>query len=256
MGIINTTPDSFYKNSRIQFENQLLTTCEKMLHDGATIIDIGGYSSRPGAAQVTEEEETLRTIDAIQLLKKHFTDIIISIDTFRSNIARLAIEKGAAIINDISAGEEDEQMLETVAALNVPYIMMHKRGTPKTMTRLTNYEDVTQEVFDYFTLKIAEAKKLHIHDIIIDLGFGFAKSLEQNYQLLNQLEVFKLLGKPIMVGISRKKMIQNVIQADAMDALNGSTAAHTIALLKGSNILRVHDVREAVECIKIVQMLN
>lgn len=256
MGIINLTPDSFYENSRTQNEKQVLTTCERMLQEGASIIDIGGYSSRPGAAFVSEEEEADRTIKMVRLLITNFKGLILSIDTTRSSIAAKAIESGAAIINDISSGEDDLLMMETVALLQKPYIMMHKRGTPKTMQQNTDYGDVTKDVFDYFGAKIQQAERLPIHDMIIDVGFGFAKTTEQNYQLLNALDIFKLFGKPILVGLSRKKMIQHVIQTDAASALNGTSAAHTIALLKGANILRVHDVKEALECINIVRMLN
>ncbi len=256
MGIINLTPDSFYENSRKLTEKKLLGTCEKMLYEGAEIIDIGGYSSRPGAPLVNEEEEARRTLKSIALLHNHFKEIILSIDTTRNNIARQAIENGAAIINDISAGEDDFQMLTTAASLQVPLIMMHKKGTPQTMQQLTNYEDVTEEVLEYFAAKLISPPSLNIHDIIIDVGFGFAKNTTQNYQLLSALDRFKIFQKPIMVGLSRKKMIQNVIQSDAGNALNGTSAAHTISLLKGANILRVHDVKEAIECIKIVGMLN
>ncbi len=256
MGIINLTPDSFYENSRAQNKKQLLAHCEKMLHDGAAIIDLGGYSSRPGAPFVKEEEEALRVLEAIDILLEHFKGIVLSVDTFRSNIARQAIDRGAAMINDISAGDDDPKMLSTLAALQVPYIMMHKRGSPQTMQQLTQYENVTKAVFDYFVAKTGEAKQWHIHDIIFDPGFGFAKTTEQNYQLLGELEVFKILEKPILVGLSRKKMIQHVIEEEASNALNGTSVAHTLALLKGANILRVHDVKEAIECIKIVAMMN
>jgi dihydropteroate synthase len=256
MGIINLTPDSFYSNSRVQNEKELLITCGKMLHEGASIIDIGGYSSRPGAEDISESEEIARTIKAVELLKENFRDIIISVDTFRSGVAKKAIGAGAAIINDISSGEADPGMIPTIASLQVPYIMMHKKGTPLTMQSLAQYDNVVAEVFDYFTGKIEEARQASIHDIIVDPGFGFAKNLEQNYSLLKGLEAFKMHGKPILVGLSRKKMIQQVIEADAGDSLNGTTAANTIALLKGANILRVHDVKEAVECLRIVRMLN
>ncbi len=256
MGILNLSPDSFYSNSRMHDEKELLSCCQKMIHDGAAIIDIGGYSSRPGADYVSEQEEASRVMPALKLLVSSFNGIIISVDTFRSSIAKKAIEEGASIINDISAGEDDPLMMETIAALQVPYIMMHKMGTPKTMNSLSIYENVTREVFDYFIARTLRANELNIHDTILDPGFGFAKTLQQNYELLNSLEIFKILEKPVMVGISRKKMIQNVIQVEADGSLNGTTAAHTIALLKGAHILRVHDVKEAVECIKIVGCLN
>ena len=256
MGILNITPDSFYENSRVQGEKELLGACEKMLNEGAAIIDIGGYSSRPGADFVSEEEEALRVLKSIKLLCHHFKEIILSVDTFRSTIAKQAIAEGAAIINDISAGEDDPFMMEAIADLQVPYIMMHKRGNPKTMNSLSQYDNISLEVLDYFIGKINMANSLHIHDIIIDPGFGFAKTTGQNYNLLNALEIFGMLQKPIMAGISRKKMIQNIIEAPAGDALNGTSAANTIALIKGAKILRVHDVKEAIECIKIVNSLN
>lgn len=256
MGIVNLTPDSFYQNSRIQNEKELLHTCEKMLHEGAAIIDIGGYSSRPGADFVSPEDEASRVLSSIKTLTHHFKGIILSIDTFRSTIAKRSIEAGAAIINDISSGDDDKMMMETIASMQVPYIMMHKRGTPKTMTGLSEYENVTREVLDYFISKTIRAAEFNIHDIILDVGFGFAKTTEQNYRLLNTLDVFRILEKPLLVGISRKKMLQHVLETDVEHTLNGTSVAHTIALLKGAKILRVHDVKEAVECIKIVERLN
>jgi dihydropteroate synthase len=256
MGIVNLTPDSFYQNSRIQNEKELLHTCEKMLHDGAAMIDIGGYSSRPGADFVSTEEESSRVLESVKTLTHNFKDIILSIDTFRSTVAQQAIDAGAALINDISAGDDDPMMMDTVAAMQVPYIMMHKRGAPKTMNGLSQYDNVSLEVLDYFVAKTIKAQELHIHDIILDVGFGFAKTTDQNYQLLNALDIFRILEKPLLVGISRKKMIQHVLQSDAANALNGTTVANTIALLKGAKILRVHDVKEAMECIKIVERLN
>ncbi len=256
MGIINLTPDSFFKNSRSQNEKEILTTCERMIEEGASIIDIGGYSSRPGADFVSEEEEIKRILEPIKSLTEHFSDIVLSVDTFRSNVAKLAIENGASIINDISAGTDDPNMIPAIAELQVPYIMMHKRGNPKTMQQMTEYEDITKEVLDYFITKTIETNRSFIHDVIIDPGFGFAKNTEQNYHLLNTMDTLRIIGKPILAGLSRKKMIQNVIQVDSEDALNGTTSANTIALLKGAHILRVHDVKEAIQCIKIVEMLN
>jgi dihydropteroate synthase len=251
MGIINATPDSFYVGSR-KSEDNVLRTAEKMLTDGAEILDIGAYSTRPGAQEVSVEEELKRAIPIIKIIHQHFPDTIISIDTFRAEIARAAVEVGASIINDVSAGEDDANMFDTVAKLGVPYIMMHKRGTPQTMTKLTQYEDIVLDVFNYFTNRISAAKLAGIKDLIVDPGFGFAKTMEQNYQLLKSLDRFAILELPILVGVSRKRMIQQIIDTSAADALNGTTVLHTLALLKGADILRVHDVKEAVESVKLV----
>jgi dihydropteroate synthase len=251
MGIINATPDSFYVGSR-KSEDNVLRTAEKMLTDGAEILDIGAYSTRPGAQVVSVEEELKRAIPIIKIIHQHFPDTIISIDTFRAEIARAAVEVGASIINDVSAGEDDANMFDTVAKLGVPYIMMHKRGTPQTMTKLTQYEDIVLDVLNYFTNRISAAKLAGIKDLIVDPGFGFAKTMEQNYQLLKSLDRFAILELPILVGVSRKRMIQQIIDTSAADALNGTTVLHTLALLKGADILRVHDVKEAVESVKLV----
>jgi dihydropteroate synthase len=251
MGIINATPDSFYVGSR-KSEDNILRTAEKMLTDGAEILDIGAYSTRPGAQEVSVEEELKRAIPIIKIIHQHFPDTIISIDTFRAEIARAAVEVGASIINDVSAGEDDANMFDTVAKLGVPYIMMHKRGTPQTMTKLTQYEDIVLDVLNYFTNRISAAKLAGIKDLIVDPGFGFAKTMEQNYQLLKSLDRFAILELPILVGVSRKRMIQQIIDTSAADALNGTTVLHTLALLKGADILRVHDVKEAVESVKLV----
>jgi dihydropteroate synthase len=251
MGIINATPDSFYVGSR-KSEDNVLRTAEKMLTDGAEILDIGAYSTRPGAQEVSVEEELKRAIPIIKIIHQHFPDTIISIDTFRAEIARAAVEVGASIINDVSAGEDDANMFDTVAKLGVPYIMMHKRGTPQTMTKLTQYEDIVLDVLNYFTNRISAAKLAGIKDLIVDPGFGFAKTMEQNYQLLKSLDRFAILELPILVGVSRKRMIQQIIDTSAADALNGTTVLHTLALLKGADILRVHDVKEAVESVKLV----
>jgi dihydropteroate synthase len=251
MGIINATPDSFYVGSR-KSEDNVLRTAEKMLTDGAEILDIGAYSTRPGAQEVSVEEELKRAIPIIKIIHQHFPDTIISIDTFRAEIARAAVEVGASIINDVSAGEDDANMFDTVAKLGVPYIMMHKRGTPQTMTKLTQYEDIVLDVLNYFTNRISAAKLAGIKDLIVDSGFGFAKTMEQNYQLLKSLDRFAILELPILVGVSRKRMIQQIIDTSAADALNGTTVLHTLALLKGADILRVHDVKEAVESVKLV----
>jgi dihydropteroate synthase len=255
MGIINATPDSFYAGSRNSID-KALESAEQMLLEGAMMLDIGGYSTRPDAPEVSPQEELDRVIPVIEIINKHFPEAILSIDTFRADIAKAAVEVGASIVNDVSAGEDDANMLQTVANLGVPYIMMHKRGTPQTMGKLTQYEDVVLEILNYFTNRIAAAKSAGIKDIIVDPGFGFAKTLEQNYNLLKGLDRFCILELPILVGVSRKRMIQQIIGASADESLNGTTVVNTIALLKGADILRVHDVKEAVESIKLVNFYS
>ncbi len=254
MGIINLTPDSFYEESRKQGIGDALQQAQKMLNDGADFLDIGAYSTRPGADDISIQEETDRLMPVVEALISHFPDAVLSIDTFRSKIAETAVKAGAHIINDISGGQLDEDMFATVARLQVPYILMHTKGTPKTMNQLAQYEDVFAEVFDYFAAKYHQLKLLGIHDVIIDPGFGFAKKPEHGYALMDRLQDFDMLGLPILVGISRKKMIYNQLGVTAEEALNGTTALNTIALTKGANILRVHDVKEAVEAVKIWEM--
>ena len=256
MGILNVTPDSFHDGGQYKDESTILNQVETMLTDGATFIDVGGYSSRPGADYVTETEELNRVIPVVQLILNHFPETFISVDTFRSEVARQSIDAGAALINDISAGQLDEQMINTVGQLGVPYIMMHIRGNPKTMQSQTNYEDLIKDINFYFAERIAEAHAAKINDIIIDPGFGFAKTLEQNYQLLNQLELLGIVGKPILAGLSRKSMIYKTLDTTSTNALNGTTALHMIALEKGAKILRVHDVKEAMECITLFNKLH
>lgn len=256
MGILNCTPDSFYDGGNYKSDIQLLSQTEKMLTEGATFIDVGAYSSKPNASFVTEEEEILRLIPVITIILKEFPQTILSADTFRSNVAKIAIENGAAIINDISAGNLDKAMMETVAKLQVPYIMMHMKGAPQTMQSLTQYENIIKELLFYFSEKIALARSFGINDIIIDPGFGFAKTLDQNYELLQKLELFNLLELPLLAGISRKSMIHKTLEITAEDSLNGTTVLNTIALYKGAKILRVHDVKEAVECVKLVGKLR
>ena len=256
MGILNCTPDSFFDGGKFKSEVDILNQVEKMLFEGATFIDIGGYSSKPGAEFVSELEETNRLLPVIDLVLKHFPKTILSIDTFRSNVAKKAIENGAALINDISAGSLDTNMMKTVGKLQVPYIMMHLRGTPKTMSGLTNYENITKEILFYFSEKIALARSFKINDLIIDPGFGFAKTLEQNYTVLNKLDLFKLLELPILAGISRKSMIYKVLETTATESLNGTTVLNTLALQKGATILRVHDVKEAMETIKLTNFFT
>lgn len=256
MGILNVTPDSFFDGGKYNQERAILTHIERMLLDGATFIDVGAYSSKPNAEFVSEGEELNRILPVVSSILKEFPDAVLSIDTFRSNVAKQCIEIGAALINDISAGKLDDNMLQTVSDLNVPYIMMHMRGTPQTMQQQTNYNHLTKDILFYFSERITAARQLGIIDLIIDPGFGFAKTIEQNYELLNQLELFKILELPLLVGVSRKSMIYKSLETSAKEALNGTTVLNTIALQKGTSILRVHDVKEAVECIKLVQSLN
>jgi dihydropteroate synthase len=253
MGILNVTPNSFYDGGKYSLEADVLSQVGKMLDEGATFIDIGAYSSKPNAEFVSEEEEANRLVPIIQLIMSHFSEALLSIDTFRSKIASIGIENGAALINDISAGSLDEKMLEVIAKYNVPYIMMHMRGTPQTMKSLTNYENIVKEMLLYFSEKVTKARSLGINDLIIDPGFGFAKTLEQNYEVLQNLELFQMLDLPILAGISRKSMVYKPLGLTADDALNGTTVLNTIALSKGANILRVHDVKEAVECVKLFE---
>ena len=252
MGILNLTPDSFYARSRFQGDKEILNQAEKMLTDGATFLDLGAYSSRPGADDISEEEETSRLVPVVELLRKEFPDCLLSVDTFRAPVAHQAVNAGVAMINDISAGGLDCSMMETVARLQVPYIMMHMRGTPQTMKTLTDYDDITREILFYFSEKIADALALGINDLIVDPGFGFAKNIEQNFELLNKLELFQNLERPVLVGLSRKSTIHKTLKTDPEHALNGSTVMQTIALMKKASILRVHDVKEAMEAIKLV----
>ena len=251
MGILNVTPNSFYDGGKYSLEADVLSQVGKMLDEGATFIDIGAYSSKPNAEYVSEEEEANRLVPIIQLIMSHFPDALLSIDTFRSKIASIGIENGAALINDISAGSLDEKMLEVIAKYNVPYIMMHMRGTPQTMQSLTNYENIVKEMIFYFSEKAAQARQLGINDLILDPGFGFAKTIEQNYEVLQNLEVFQMLELPLLVGVSRKSMVYKPLGLTANEALNGTTVLNTIALTKGTQILRVHDVKEAMECITL-----
>lgn len=251
MGILNITPDSFYAGSRHTTETAILIQAEKMLQDGADILDIGGYSTRPGAEEIPESEELNRSVKAIQLILKTFPEALISIDTFRSSVAAAAVDAGACLVNDISGGELDAAMFDTVARLNVPYILMHMRGTPATMAQLTDYDNLVKDVYDYFHRKIYQLHQRGIKDIIIDPGFGFAKTREQNAELLNELEGFTIFGKPVLVGLSRKSMIWKTLNTNPEGALNGTTCLNTIALMKGARLLRVHDVKEAKEVVEL-----
>lgn len=252
MGILNITPDSFYDGGRYPDDPSILMQVGKMLSEGATFIDVGAYSSRPGADDVSPDDELNRAVHTIQLILREFPSAIISIDTFRSSVARAAVNEGAAIINDISGGELDPAMIQTVASLDVPYIVMHMRGNPQNMKTLSSYQNLIKEITDYFHEKIFTLQAAAVKDIIIDPGFGFAKNINQNFAMLNDMDYFGILGKPIMVGLSRKSMIWKTLGTNPDDALNGSTALNTIAILKGANILRVHDVKEAMETIQLV----
>jgi dihydropteroate synthase len=256
MGILNVTPDSFFDGGKYKDENSILTQAERMLSAGAGFIDIGGYSSRPGGDFVSEAEELHRVVPIVELILKQFPDTLISIDTFRSEVAKQSVSAGAALINDISAGKLDENMLPSIGALGVPYIMMHMRGNPKTMQQLTTYENLVKDVISYFAERISKAHAEKINDIIIDPGFGFAKTREQNFQLLNNLELLQILDKPILAGVSRKSMIYKTLNTSSEQALNGTTALHMVALQKGAKILRVHDVKEAMECVTLYNQLT
>ncbi|HLU85694.1 MAG TPA: dihydropteroate synthase [Vicingaceae bacterium] len=256
MGILNITPDSFFDGGNYLSEERIIEQAKKHLNEGAVILDVGGYSTKPGAAFVSEQEELNRVIPVVELLHRQFPEAIISIDTFRANVAQKAVEKGAAIINDISAGSMDENLLDVVASLNVPYILMHMQGTPETMQQNPQYENVVQEVMQFFYEKIAVLNQKGIKDIILDPGFGFGKTVQHNYQLMQSLEDFKIFEMPILVGISRKSMINKVLDVSPKEALNGTTVLNTIALSKGANMLRVHDVRAAKEAVLIMEQLS
>jgi dihydropteroate synthase len=256
MGVLNITPDSFYDGGKYRDESVVMNHVKQMLDEGATFIDVGAYSSKPNADFVSEDDELKRILPIVSSILKEFPDVLLSIDTFRSQVAKACIEMGAAMINDISAGLLDKNMLNTVADLHVPYIMMHMKGTPQTMQQLTDYDNLTKDILFYFSKRIATARQLGVIDIIVDPGFGFAKTREQNYELLNQLELFNMLELPVLVGVSRKSMIYKTLEITAKESLNGTSVLNTIALQKGASILRVHDVKEAVECIKLVQSLN
>ena len=256
MGILNVTPNSFFDGGKYKTESVILSQVGKMLTDGATFIDVGAYSSKPSAEFVSEKEELNRIVPVVNLILEKFPDCLISIDTFRSEVAKVCLENGAAIINDISAGNLDDKMLETIAKYNVPYIMMHMRGTPQTMQTMTNYDNIIKEMLFYFSQRIAEARSLGINDLIIDPGFGFAKTLEQNYEVLQKLELFEMLELPLLAGFSRKSMIYKTLHSTAEEALNGTSVLNTIALTKGAKILRVHDVKEAMECVTLFNKLN
>ena len=256
MGILNVTPNSFYDGGKYKNESEILSQVEKMLVDGGSFIDIGAYSSKPNAEFVSEQEEISRIIPVVDLVLKHFPDTMLSIDTFRSEVAKVAIENGAAIINDISAGNLDDKMLEVIGKYNVPYIMMHMRGNPQTMQTLTNYEDIVKEMLFYFSERVAKARTFGINDLTLDPGFGFAKTIDQNYEVFQKMELFKMLELPLLVGISRKSMIYKTLDSTIEKAMNGTTVLNTLALTKGANIIRVHDVKEAAECVTLFNKIN
>jgi len=251
MGIINTTPDSFYADSRKNKVEASLMQAEKMLQQGAAIIDIGGQSTKPNSLKIDTVEELQRVIPSIEAVKKRFPDCIISIDTFNATVAAEAIQAGASIVNDVSGGLMDVTMISTVAQFNVPYICMHMKGTPQNMQQNPLYENVTKEVLDYFIERTNTCSQAGIQDMIIDIGFGFGKTIAHNFQLLRELSVFKILQKPILIGVSRKSTIYKTLGITTEEALNGTTVLHTIGLMNGANILRVHDVKEAVECVQL-----
>lgn len=256
MGILNVTPDSFFDGGKYKNEQAILSQTAKMLADGATFIDVGAYSSKPGAKQVSEVEELARIIPVIKLLVRTFPEIIISVDTFRSEVAKQSVQAGAALINDISGGVLDAKMFETVAKLQVPYIMMHMQGTPQNMQLNPVYTDIVKEVILFFATQLAKLRALKVNDVIIDVGFGFGKTTAHNYELLQKLSLFESLEVPILTGISRKSMLYKLLDILPADALNATTVANTIALLNGTNILRVHDVKQAVEAVKIVKQVQ
>ena len=255
MGVLNITPDSFYDGGRYLEEKHLLIQAEKMLTEGAAFIDIGAYSSRPGATHISEEEELKRLIPVLKVILKEFPEVLISVDTFRSKVAHEGINVGAAMVNDISGGKMDKNMLRTIASLQVPYICMHMQGTPQNMQQKPKYNDVVKELIYYFSERVSEARALGINDFIIDPGFGFGKTIDHNYEILKKLELFSMLELPVLVGLSRKSMIYKKLDSAPEHALNGTTSLNSIALFKGAKILRVHDVKEAVECITLVKHL-
>jgi len=256
MGILNVTPDSFFDGGKYKDKQSILGQVGKMLNDGATFIDVGAYSSKPGAQHVSEKEELNRILPIIELLVVNFPDILISVDTFRSKVAKESIGLGACMINDISGGDLDSEMFELVANLQVPYIIMHMQGTPQTMQKAPVYKNVVKEVYTQLSKKLEKLNKLHLHDVILDVGFGFGKTIEHNYELLKNLEYFQNMNVPVLTGVSRKSMLYRPLGISPQEALNATTVANTIALQKGTQILRVHDVRAAKECVDISTMLN
>ena len=257
MGILNVTPDSFYAGCRAETEKDIIHRIHQIVDEGASIIDMGAYSSRPNAEHISAEEEMNRLRTGLKLVREHRPDAVVSIDTFRADVAKMCVEEyGASIINDISAGQMDKEMFATIARLGVPYIIMHMKGTPQDMQTNPHYDHLLKEVFYYFSEKVQKLRDLGVKDIILDPGFGFGKTLEHNYELMNHLEEFSLFELPLLVGISRKSMIYKLLGITPQEALNGTTVLNTIALMKGAHILRVHDVKEAVEATRIVEKMK
>ncbi|MBD0258751.1 MAG: dihydropteroate synthase [Cytophagales bacterium] len=254
MGILNVTPDSFYAGSRVAHLDEVVRRAGEMLRQGATFLDVGGYSTRPGAEDISPEAELERVVPAVEAVRKAFPDALVSVDTFRAAVARAAVAAGAGLVNDISGGTLDAEMFPTVAALQIPYVLMHLRGTPQTMTSYTQYEDLPREIFGYFVRKVFALRQLGVKDIVLDLGFGFAKTPDQNFQLLRHWDYFKPLGLPVLAGLSRKSMIYKKLGIPVAEALNGTTVLNTIALTQGAAILRVHDVKEAAEAVKLYRL--
>ena len=256
MAIMNLTPDSFYDGGKLKNHDQLLSRVQQFIDEGASIIDLGGYSTRPGAADISVEEEISRVIPVVRLIREHFKAIPLSVDTFRSQVARAALEQGASMVNDVSGATADDLMLDLIAEYQVPYVGMHMRGTPQTMNTLTDYQDIVFEIRYFFSTLAEEAAKRNINDLIIDPGLGFAKTIAQNFHLLYHLDAFKLLELPVLIGLSRKSMIYKTLNTTPENALNGSSALHMAALERGAHLLRVHDVKEAQECIKLFTQLR
>lgn len=257
MGILNVTPDSFYAGSRKQTEEEIAARAQQILAEGGSIIDIGAYSSRPNAEHISAEEEMKRLRNVLEIIGREHPDAVLSVDTFRADVARMCVEEyGVAIVNDIAAGNMDSEMFSTIARLGVPYIMMHMQGTPQNMQQHPHYEDVLREVLYYFSEKVQRLRDMGVKDIILDPGFGFGKTIEHNYELLNQMEEFAIFELPLLVGVSRKSMIYKLLGITPEEALNGTTVLHTIALMKGANILRVHDVKEAVEAVRLTTAMR
>lgn len=257
MGILNVTPDSFYAGSRAETEQAIIQRLHQIVEEGASIIDVGAYSSRPNAQHISMDEEMKRLRIGLNLIQKHIPNAVVSVDTFRADVAKMCVEEyNVALINDIAAGSMDEQMFTTIARLRVPYIIMHMQGTPQDMQENPHYDNLLKEIFYHFSKKVQQLRDLGVKDIILDPGFGFGKTIEHNYQLMNHLEEFKLFELPLLVGISRKSMIYKLLGTTPEEALNGTTALNTIALMKGANILRVHDVKAAVEAVTIVEKMK
>ena len=256
MAIMNLTPDSFYDGGQLKNHEQLLAKVQQFIDEGASIIDLGGYSTRPGAVNISVEEEMSRVVPVVQLIREHFKNIPLSVDTFRSQVARSALEQGASMVNDVSGATADDLMLDLISEYQVPYVGMHMRGTPQTMSTLTDYQDIVFEIRYFFSTLAEKAAKRNINDLIIDPGLGFAKTIAQNFHLLYHLEAFKLLDLPVLIGLSRKSMIYKTLNTTPENALNGSSALHMAALERGAHLLRVHDVKEAQECIKLYTQLR